>query len=765
MSSGAERPISAVFAEVPVEPSVSALCVVDGVTVEDATPFAQASTPPSDVVRDRQNEKLFFLVNPTDAGTPRLCRELHEVATQTYWATSGSVTAALRRAVSLANVYLFEHNLNADPNQRCYAGLSCAVLRDNDLFLLQAGPACACVLQGGRLQCFPLGERLAHIGIRPVADVRLHHALASPGDTLLLTSCALLQKAGTEGLLRVLRRVEVESIKTGLEQLGKGADFAALIVRWAPAQDTQSEEAPSASEVPSRKAPSPVDKVPAETSAARAPAERELESMPRYDTEQLDASDLRTGLEGREPRSRPSINVGAMLGRALRPLGRVLGYAWHGFAAVLAGVAALGRWFIGAVAMTIRRTLPGPQREAYRQAHRRLPPKEHPTGMMVVAAAIPILVAAVVTVAHLTLAAESRFQAVVRQAEGQIALAESERSGSEEARAHWQRALQQIDVADALRPEDPYVQTMREQAQNALDRLDRIERLALRQLVDLGASGVGRRLVVHGQMAFVLDPNSGWAARVGLDGGGSEPAGQEELVLAHTGLEVDGDDVGQLVDCAWVGPEGGRRVGALVVLEEDGGLLSYDPAWGSESGAPQLARTSLGSPPVGVPLAVGSYGGQFYVLAVGAEDEVQIWRYKPEDDTYPNPPEPYFATPLRSPVEQVRDMAIDGYIYILFADGSVGKYLGGEPQEFEIRGVPGGLGRVPGFAADPNGSGRVYIADPDNLRIVELEPDGQFGMQLRAGETLAALEALAVNESEGEIYVLEGGRLHLATLP
>jgi len=46
-----------------------------------------------------------------------------------------------------------------------------------------------------------------------------------------------------------------------------------------------------------------------------------------------------------------------------------------------------------------------------------------------------------------------------------------------------------------------------------------------------------------------------------------------------------------------------------------------------------------------------------------------------------------------------------------------------------------------------------------------LEPDGQFGMQLRAGETLAALEALAVNESEGEIYVLEGGRLHLATLP
>ncbi|MGD2146644.1 MAG: hypothetical protein PVH41_08125 [Anaerolineae bacterium] len=765
MSSGAGRSVSAAFTEVPVEPRVSALCVIDGVTVKDSTPFAQTLTPPADVVRDRQSEQLFFLLNPTDAATPHLCRELREVATQTYWATSGSVTAALRRAVSVVNVYLFEHNLNADPTQRCYAGLSCAVLRENDLFLLQAGPAWACVLEGGRLRCFPRGERLAHIGIRPVVDVRLHHALASPGDTLLLTSFVLLQKAGREGLLRVLQRVEVESVKTGLEQLGEGADFAALIVRWVPALDTRAEEARSPLEGQPREVPSSMDKVPAHASAARAPAERELESVPPYGTEQLDATDLRTGLERREPRSRQSIDVGAVLMRALRPLGRVLGYAWHGFAAVLAGVAALGRWLIGAVATTVRRTLPGPQREAYRQAHRRLPPKEHPTGMMVVAAAIPILAAAVVTVAYLTLAVESRFQAVVRQAEGQIALAELERSGSNAARAHWEQALQQIDVAATLQPEDPYVQTMREQVRDALDRLDSIERLELRQLVDLGASGVGRRLVVHGQMAFVLDSNSGWAARVPLDGAGSEPGDQEELVLAHTGLEVDGDDVGQLVDCAWVGPEGGRRMGALVVLEEDGGLLSYDPAWGSESGAPQVARTSLRSPPAGVPLAVGSYSGQFYILAVAAEDEVQIWRYKPQGDIYPNPPEPYFATPLRRRVGQIQDMAIDGYIYILFADGSVGKFLGGEPQEFEIRGVPGGLGRVPGFAVDPSGSGRVYMADPDNLRIVELEPDGQFAMQLRAGETLAALEALAVNESEGEIYVLEEGRLHLATLP
>jgi hypothetical protein len=147
------------------------------------------------------------------------------------------------------------------------------------------------------------------------------------------------------------------------------------------------------------------------------------------------------------------------------------------------------------------------------------------------------------------------------------------------------------------------------------------------------------------------------------------------------------------------------------------------------------------------------------------EDTVQIWRYKPEGDTYPHQPEPYFATPPSRGLREVLDMAIDGYIYVLYGDGTVEKFLGGEPQQFEIRGVPGGLGQVTGFAVDPNGSGIVYVADPGNRRIVELGPDGQFGAQLRAGDAFGALEALAVDEADGQLYVLEGGRLHVAALP
>jgi hypothetical protein len=450
---------------------------------------------------------------------------------------------------------------------------------------------------------------------------------------------------------------------------------------------------------------------------------------------------------------------------ALSRLGQGLGYLWHGVAAAGAGFTALAKWLAGAIGMTIRRTLPGPEREAYRRAHRRSAPKENPGVMMAVATAIPILVIVVVIVAYLRLAVQSRFESATKRAEEQIVLAQSAEADSEEARAHWEQALQQVETAAALQPEDTSTQALREQAREALDRLDGVQRLTLSQLVDFGSSGAVRRLIIQEQNVFVLDVQDGWGARVPVNGASNQPQSEDDLVLVHTGQEVDGVDVGRLVDCTWVRREGGRRSSALLVLEEDGGLVSYDPAWGSESGEPQLTRAELSSPLPGRTVAAGSYGGQFYVLEATTEDTIQVWRYKPTGDAYPDRPEPYFATPPARGSKEVLDMAIDGHIYILYSDGTVEKYLGAEPQQFEIRDVPKGLGQVAGFAVDPNGSGTVYVADPENRRIVELAPDGRFKRQLRAGEAFAALEAVAVNEADRQLYVFEEGRLHVGSLP
>jgi hypothetical protein len=112
------------------------------------------------------------------------------------------------------------------------------------------------------------------------------------------------------------------------------------------------------------------------------------------------------------------------------------------------------------------------------------------------------------------------------------------------------------------------------------------------------------------------------------------------------------------------------------------------------------------------------------------------------------------------------DMAIDGYIYLLYADGAIFKFLRGDPASFDVRGLPGDLSQAVALAVDPDsGSGVVYVADRGNGRVVALGPDGEFLSQFYAGEAFDMLEDLAVDEAMQRMVVISGGRLYVASLP
>ena len=111
-------------------------------------------------------------------------------------------------------------------------------------------------------------------------------------------------------------------------------------------------------------------------------------------------------------------------------------------------------------------------------------------------------------------------------------------------------------------------------------------------------------------------------------------------------------------------------------------------------------------------------------------------------------------------------MAIDGYIYVLYDDGTILKFLSGQPEPFEVRGVPGDLSQAVALAADPSGRGRqIYVADRENQRVVRLSPDGAFEVQYRADEGFAELESLAIDETAGRLYLVSEGHLYVAPLP
>ncbi len=76
---------------------------------------------------------------------PYRSRELRSLAVKTYWSSSGSSVARLRRALAAANRHLARFNDKASPGSKCSGSLTCAVFSGEELFLGQVGPAYAFV--------------------------------------------------------------------------------------------------------------------------------------------------------------------------------------------------------------------------------------------------------------------------------------------------------------------------------------------------------------------------------------------------------------------------------------------------------------------------------------------------------------------------------------------------------------------------------------------------------------------------------------------
>ncbi|HET90111.1 MAG TPA: hypothetical protein ENN99_05135 [Chloroflexi bacterium] len=792
------------------QPTIGALRVVAGRRVEDTAPCAAALEPSLQAARGREEERLFVLLDLTGPVAPHLYRELREVITQTYWSSTGSITAALRRAAAAANRRLFQSNLHHLPPDRNHGGLVCAVLHDQDLFIARAGSTHACLSHTEHLEHFSDDKSLTPLGTGQVTNVRLHHAFAVPGDVLLLSSSALLQEAGDEGLRRALTFDRVADVLDGLEQVGGEASFSAMVVRWpmpGEVEDSQivqptvapQQEAvlgPSVPLIPSikdrvsnllsrfhRPAPPPVESRPEQEEAAAAQAvdwdvveatvetyEEDLLFQPvpsppvpppspvsewdEPETEVVEYTPYRPEVrlsESELVEPEPGPGLGERLGDGVSAMGR-------GFAAAAGAV--------GSGARTLaRHILPGSEQEVHRSARAvgapapRSIPEENRPAMMALAIGIPILLAIAVVAAYLTFGTTSRLQNLVSQAEQEVVLAQTVGSSSDASRGHWEAALVHADQALALKSDDQVAAALKAQAETALDLLDSIIRLQPVLLKDVGSGPVARRLAVHGTRVFVLDPAGGWVSELTTEQGETGMADPQDIpILFKTNDFIGEGRVGRLVDLVWMDGVGGRQNSGLVILEEDGGLVTYDPSWGS------MSRSFLGVPPE-QPTVIDTYEGRLYVLDAALN---QIRRYKPYGDTYPDRPENYFVTPPAA-LAGARDMAIDGRIYVLYNDGTIAKFLGGDPEPFNVQNVPGGLGRPVALAVDPHGSsGVVYLADQGEAgmgRVVALGSDGAFWAQFRADEVFTALETLAVNEASRRLYVISAGKLYAASLP
>lgn len=227
------------------EVDVAAVCMVDGIwqdQPDNVATFVEARL--GDLAHGRGNLYICLDVSGEVEGRSELERALVEVIRDTYASSRGSVSFGLSEAVRAANAYLYDNNRQVQRELRRMAGVSAAVLRGNDLYICQAGPAVVYVEAGEKLARYPTesdwfvedapliapqGAASAPLGIRREFAADLAHTSVTIGDVFVLATRALTQLATTQDLAIAFTERSAQEISAYLEELGQDADLTALV--------------------------------------------------------------------------------------------------------------------------------------------------------------------------------------------------------------------------------------------------------------------------------------------------------------------------------------------------------------------------------------------------------------------------------------------------------------------------------------------------------------------------------------------------------
>jgi hypothetical protein len=726
--------------------------IVGGQWMSEA-PNALAVREPTGRLRGNSPKGDLFVVvevrgtNGDSSNGAGLDRTLAETIRNTYYESASSITASLRHALQAANDRLLEESYRQTGGAALLGGATAMAVRGEDVFIAATGPSVAYAVTRGVATRFPdaspwldMADAQATaapaLGRRAVLDVQLYHVHVEPGDILVLGDNRFAARASS---LQVEKAVAFQGVEGALTNLGKltgGHNCTALVVEIQPKK-------PEAA--PPRPSPQPKETAPAvQREAARV-------AVPPVGEDRA---------QSHVPGIQRRIDLGK-LSRAV-PLGDWLGTLGKGLLALVMIV-----WT--GLRTVISRVLPGQEHEvmarrptAGGQARRVQAPALPQRALRTVALAIPVVVLLVVGVIYWQqgVARENELKDLLGQA--QAAYQQSLNTDDANARTLLAQSEAKLSQAEAIKPNEPTIGQLRESIAKQKDKVDRVERLywvgKLHGYDD--AATMLRRVIVNGLDVYVLDTGADQVYHHRMDEAGDALApDQGDPVLVRRGQQIDTAVVGELIDLTWM-PAGGNRQTSDLLILESGGLLEYNPSWG-------LAATQIGNKDTwALPVAAASFFGNFYILDPQAS---QILRYLPSAQGYTNAAEHYFPDDAKADLAGAVDMAIDGAVYVLYADGTVRKFEGGSAVDFKLSDLDRPLSRPTAIFAAPDDVARyIYIADAGNRRVVQLNKDGHFVRQFKPRDENAVdfdtLQSIFVDELTGKLYFLTSHGLYIANI-
>lgn len=149
-----------------------------------------------------------------------------------YENTSFSVTASLRKALIAANKVLYQQNFSSPANKRGLVGVTCAVIKDGDLYIAQIAPCQLIILCDGRLRAIPPSPtwdttpglptpllRMNALGASLTVEPEFARAVLRPGDAVLLCTSNLSKRIDRHEALRLLRSGDPQGAVQSLVEL------------------------------------------------------------------------------------------------------------------------------------------------------------------------------------------------------------------------------------------------------------------------------------------------------------------------------------------------------------------------------------------------------------------------------------------------------------------------------------------------------------------------------------------------------------------
>jgi hypothetical protein len=710
--------------------SIRGFGISSGILVENPQNISVAEVPAS--LGSRQNRGRLCVLIEVLGGLPdpdQTIEQLSGIIRSTYSESAGSITGSIGAALQAANEWLFEANLSSSREERGVAGVSCAVLRDGELYLGQLGPALAYLLQADGMRRFPEdspwlrkaipseSERAASppIGVRRVVKPQFFHASVGVGDTFMLASPDLARLAAGRLIAQALEKGSQEAAED-LRLFAHDRNINVLII------SIEAEERAVLPEAPAVELERPGDAGKPVLGRVRTARRRSWPVLP---------------------------SPGYLLEAAWQPLARG----------------------VQAVQTLLRAILPtaAPRRRA---TAGRLPASRRrgSSGRLVATLVIliPILVLALVFVTRYQYerSRASQVADLLRQA-SEARSSVMTTTQREAQRLALRQAIELIDEALEIDPEETAALTLRQQVVEELDTASVVYRLyTLWELADLATEDVTApaelsRVIVHGPDVFFLDVAADRVYhRVLSPAGDALEVPAPDALLVQKGEQRGAIAVGELVDVVWMSAGGERPGDSLLVVERNGSLLEWDPV----SGVSVLPVADAAN--WRKPQAAGAYHGNFYLLD---PQQNRILKYLPTIAGYTDPPLDYLAESTQVDLSGAVDMAIDESIYVLLADGSILKFLGGELQSFRVVDIDEPMRNPVAISVTGEGDaqGYVYVADAGLARVVQLTKHGEFIRQFRAAEgqtQLQDLRGLYVDEASQRMYLASGSRLYMAPL-